>query len=159
MTRLRFLLIAILIGVVSTLAPASVAAQDDAARVSGAGEATLPEGVAFYGVVLSGMQIGQGVLIAADGSAVGQFHAVLSGTSVLGQPQEVTVQGEVNAGAANGDGIVTFSGNATLSMGDGRVPVVGVPFSVTASTEGVQLVVDGASFPQANLTAGSITIK
>ena len=60
MTRLRFLLIAILVGVVSTLAPASVAAQDDAARVSGAGEATLPEGAAFYGVVLSGMQLGQG---------------------------------------------------------------------------------------------------
>ena len=159
MTRLKFLPIAILVGVVSTLAPVAVAAQDDAARVSGAGEATLPEGVAFYGVVLSGLQLGQGVLIAADGSALGQFHAVLSGTSVLGQPQEVTVQGEVNAGAASGDGIVTFSGNATLSMGDGSVPVVGVPFSVTASTEGVQLVVDGASFPQANLTAGSITIK
>lgn len=159
MTRLRFLLIAILVGVVSTLAPASVAAQDDAARVSGAAEAALPEGVAFYGVVLSGMQLGQGVLIAADGSAVGQFHVVLKGTSVLGQPQEVTVQGEVNAGAAGGDGTVTFSGNATLSMGDGSVPVVGVPFSVAASTAGVQLVVDGASLPQANLTAGSITIK
>ena len=89
---------------------------------------------------------------------MGQFHAVLSGTSVLGQPQEVTVQGEVNAGAA-GDGTVTFSGNATLSMGDGSLPVAGVPFSVTASTAGVQLAVDGASFPQVNLTAGSITIK
>ena len=159
MTRLRFLLIAILVGVVSTLAPAAVAAQDDAARVSGAGEATLPEGVSFFGIVLSGMQLGQGVLIAADGSAVGQFHAVLSGTSVLGLPQEVTVQGEVNAGDASGDGTVTFSGNATLSMGDGSLPVAGVPFSVTASTEGVQLVVDGATLPQANLTAGSITIK
>jgi hypothetical protein len=158
MTRLRFLLIAILAGVVSTLAPAAVAAQDDAARVSGAGEATLPEGVSFYGVALSGMQLGQGVLIAADGSAVGQFHAVLSGTSVLGLPQEVTVEGEVNAGAANGDGIVTFSGSATLSLGDG-VPVAGIPFSVTTSPEGVQLVVDGATLPQANLTAGSITIK
>jgi hypothetical protein len=157
MTRLRFLLIAILVGVVSTLAPAS-AAQDDAARVSGAGEATLPEGVSLYGIALSGMQLGQGVLIAADGSAVGQFHAVLLGTSVLGLPQEVTVQGAVNAGAANGDGIVSFSGKATLSMGDG-VPVDDVPFSVTASTEGVQLVVDGATLPQANLTAGSITIK
>ena len=128
MTRLKFLLIAILVGVVSTLAPVFHGSQDDAARVSGAGEATLPEGVAFYGVVLSSMRLGQGVLIAADGSAVGQFHVVLSGTSVLGQPQEVTVEGEVNAGAASGDGIVTFSGNARLSMGDGSVPVVGVPF-------------------------------
>lgn len=160
MTRLRFLLIAILIGqVVSTLAPAAVAAQDDAARVSGAGEATLPEGVAFNGIALSGIQLGQGVLIAADGSAVGQFHAVLSGTSVLGLPQEITVQGEVNAGEATGAGTVTFSGKATLSMGNGSLPVVDVPFSVTASTGGVQLVIDGATFPQANLTAGSVTIK
>ena len=159
MTRLKFLLIAILVGVVSTLAPASAAAQDDAARVSGAGEAALPEGVAFYGVVLNGMQLGQGVLIAADGTAMGQFHAVLSGTSVLGLPQEVTVQGEVNAGEATGAGTVTFSGTATLSMGDGSVPLVGVPFTVTASTGGVQLVVDGATLPQANLTAGSVTIK
>ena len=159
MTRLKFLPIAILVGVVSTLAPAAVAVQDDAARVSGAGEATLPEGVALYGIALSGIQLGQGVLISADGSAVGQFHAVLSGTSVLGLPQDVTVQGEVNAGAANGDSTVTFSGNATLSMGDGTVPVAGVPFSVTTSPQGVQLVVDGATLPQANLTAGSITIK
>src|SRR5688500_7998554 len=115
MTQVRFILIAIL-GMLSTLAPAPVAAQDDAARVSGAGEATLPEAVPFYGVLLSGVQLGQGVLIAADGSAVGQFHAVLSGTSVLGMAQEVIVQGEVDAGAAGGDGTVTFSGNATLNM-------------------------------------------
>jgi hypothetical protein len=158
MTRLRFILIAIL-GLVSALAPASVAAQDDAARVSGACEATLPEGVAFYGVLLKGMQLGQGVLIAADGSAAGQFHAVLSGTSFFGQAQEVTVQGEVNAGAAGGDGTVTVSGIATLNMGDGSVPLVGVPFTVTASTGGVQLSVDGASFPPATITAGSVTIK
>src|SRR5437016_3991166 len=127
MTRLRFILIAIL--GLSTLAPASVAAQDDdAARVSGAGEATLPEDVAFYGVLLRGVQLGQGVLIAADGSAVGQFHAVLSGTSFLGLAQEIVVQGAVNAGAAGGDGTATFSGTATLNMGDGSVPVVGVPF-------------------------------
>jgi hypothetical protein len=137
-----------------------VAAQDDdAARVSGAGEATLPEGVAFYGVLLSGVELGQGVLIAADGSAVGQFHAVLSGTSFLGLAQEIVVQGAVNAGAAGGDGTATFSDTATLNMGDGSVPVVGVPFTVTASTGGVQLIVDGASFPLATLTAGSITIE
>lgn len=155
--RLRFLLIAIL-GLASVLAPASVAAEDDA-RVSGAGEATLTEAVAFYGVLLSGVQLGQGVLIAADGSAVGQFHAVLSGTSLLGLAQEVIVQGEVDAGDAGGGGIVTFSGNATLNMGDGSVPIVDVPFTVTASTGGIQLTVDGAAFPPATLTAGSITIE
>ena len=158
MMRLRFLLIAIL-GLAGVLAPASVAAQDDAARVSGAGEATLTEGVAFYGVLLSGVQLGQGVLIAADGSAAGQFHALLSGTSLLGQAQEIIVQGEVNAGDAGGGGTVTFSGNATLNMGDGSAPVVGIPFTVTASSGGLQLTVDGAPFPPAMLTAGSITIE
>jgi hypothetical protein len=158
MMRLRFLLIAIP-GVMCTLAPASVAAQDDAARVSGAGEATLPESVPFDGVLLRGVQLGQGVLIATDGSAAGQFHSVLSGTSFLGLAQEIVVQGEVNAGAAGGDGTVTFSGTATLNMGDGSVPVVGVPFTVSASTGGIQLTVDDASFPLARLTAGSITIE
>jgi hypothetical protein len=158
MTRLRFILIAIL-GLVSTLAPASLAAQDDAARVSGAGEASLPEGVDFYGVLVRGMELGQGVLIATDGSAAGQFHAVLSGTSFLGQPQEVTVQGEVNAGTAGGDGTITFSGIATLNMGDGSVPIVGVPFNVAASAGGVQLSVDSVHLPPATMTAGSLTIK
>ena len=157
MNRLGFVLTAML-ALASVLFPAPVEAQDDAARVSGAGEASLPEGVAFYGVTLSGMQLGQGVLIGQEGSAVGQFHAVLSGTSVLGLPQEIVVEGEVNAGSAGGDGTVTFGGTARLTMGDGSVPVA-VPFSVTASTGGVQLTLDGASFPAATLTGGSITIE
>ena len=157
MTRLGLMLTAILV-LVSVLAPASVEAQDDAVRVSGAGEATLPEGVAFYGVTLSGMQLGQGVLIGQDGSAVGLFHAVLSGTSALGLPQEIVVEGEVNAGSVGGDGTVTFGGTATLSMGDGTVPAA-VPFTVTASTGGLQLILDGASLPEATLTGGSITIE
>ena len=157
MNRLGFVLTAML--ALGVLVPASVEAQDDAARVSGAGEASLPEGVAFYGVTLSGMQLGQGVLIAQDGSAVGQFHAVLSGTSVLGLPQEIVVQGEVNAGSVGGDDTVTFGGAARLSMGDGSVPVVGVPFTVTASAGGLQLLLDGASLPVATLTGGSITIE
>jgi hypothetical protein len=157
MTRLGFVLAVVILGL--AMAPAAARAQDEAASVTGAGEATLPEGVAFYGVMLSGLQLGQGVLVAADGSAVGQFHAVLLGTSFLGQGQEIIVEGQVNAGSAGGDGTVTFSGTATLNMGDGSAPVVGVPFTVTASTGSLHLILDGASLPPAALTAGSITIE
>src|SRR5688572_10299646 len=40
-----------------------------------------------------------------DGTALGQFHAVLRGTSLLGQAQDVVVEGEVSGGAAQGDGV------------------------------------------------------
>ena len=158
MRRLGLMRIAIL-ALASVLVPISVAAQGDAVRVSGAAEATFPEGFAFNGVTLKGVQLGQGVLIGTDSSAVGQFHAVLVGTSLLGQAQEITVQGEVNAGRAGGDGSVTFSGTATLNMGDGSVPVLGVPFIVVTSAGHVELRLDSAPLPSATVTAGSVTIK
>ena len=158
MTRRGLLLTAIL-GLVSIPAPAFVAADEYAARVSGAGQATLPEGVSFHGVQLSGLQLGQGVLINPDGSAAGHFHVVLSGTGVIGQAQEIIVQGDVNAGDIGGEATATFSGTALLTIGEGSVPIVGVPFTVIASTGSLQLTLDGATLPSATLTEGSITIK
>jgi hypothetical protein len=157
MMRLGLLSAAIL-GLATLTAPAPVAAQD-AVGVTGAAEAILPEGATFNGVPLSGLTLGQGLFIAGDGSAMGQFQAVLLGTSVLGTPQNVTVEGEVRDGAVAGDGSATFSGTATLDMGDGTLPLPGVPFTVTASTGGLALVLDAAALPTATLTAGSITIE
>src|SRR5207249_2997739 len=77
--------------------------------------------------------LGQGVFIARDGSAAGQFQAVLLGTSLLGAPQDVVVEGQVGSGSVAGDGSTTFSGTATVNMGDGTLPLPGVPFTVTAS--------------------------
>src|SRR3989442_2621012 len=124
MTRLGFVLTAIL-GLTSVVAQAPVAAQSGASSVTGAAEAIFSTGATFNGVTLRSLELGQGLFIARDGSAMGQFHAVLLGTSLLGTPQNVTVEGEVSNGSAGGDGIATFSGTATVNTGDGTLPVPG----------------------------------
>jgi len=158
MTRLGFVLAAIL-GLTSIVVPMQATAQDDAAGVTGAGEAIFPDGATFNGVTLSGLTLGQGLFIAQDGSAAGQFQAVLLGISLLGAPQDVTLEGEVRNGFVGGDGSATFSGTATLDMGDGTLPLPGVPFTVTALGGGLALILDTAALPTASLSAGSITIE
>src|SRR2546428_8459395 len=115
MTRLGFLLTTIL-WLARVLAPAPAAAQS-AAGVTGSAEATFLDGATFNGIPLKGLTLGQGMFIAPDGSATGQFQAVLQGTSPLGTPQNVTVEGEVRNGSVAGDGSATFSGTATVDMG------------------------------------------
>jgi hypothetical protein len=156
MTRLGIVLAASL-GLASTFAPASVTAQD-AAGVTGAAEATLPDGATFNGIPVRGLTLGQGILFGQDGSAAGQFQAVLQGTSLLGSPQDIIVEGEVRDGSA-GDGTATFSGTATVSMGDGTLPLMGVPFTVTASAGSLGLTLNAAALPTATITAGSIAIE
>ena len=141
----------------NVVAPAPVAAQD--AGVTGAAEAAFPDGATFNGISLKGLTLGQGMFIAPDGSATGQFQAVLLGTSLLGTPQNVTVEGEVRGGSVAADGSATFSGTATVDMGDGTLPLPGVPFIVTVSAGSLALILNAVAFPTATVTAGSITIK
>jgi hypothetical protein len=143
------------LGLASTFAPATLAAQD--VGVTGAAEATLPAGATFSGITLRGLSLGQGIFIARDGSAMGQFQAVLQGTSPLGSAQDVVVEGEVRDGSA-GNGTATFSGVATVTMGDG-VPLAGVPFTVTASAGSLGLTLNAVPLPTASVTAGSIAIE
>jgi hypothetical protein len=138
--------------------PAPVAAQSDVG-VTGAAEGTFPNGATFNGVTLRGLELGQGLFIAPDGSATGHFTAVLRGTSFLGLAQEVIVEGNVTAGSATGNGSVTFSGTATLNMGDGTPPIPDVPFAATVSTSSLGLVLNATSLPTATFTAGSVTIR
>lgn len=139
------------------MTPATVAGQDTG--VTGAAEATLPDGASFNAVALKGATIGIGVSIARDGSATGQFHAVLQGTSLLGVTQEIIVEGKVSAGSVAEDGSATFSGLATVNMGNGTVPLSEVRFTTTASTGSLKLILDATTLPTATVTAGSITVK
>src|SRR2546429_6644443 len=152
MTRLGFLSAAIL-GLASLLAPAQASAQD-AAGVTGAAEAAFPNGAAFNGVPLKGLTLGQGLFIAQDGSATGQFQAVLLGTSLLGAAQNITVEGEVGGGSVAADGSATFSGTATVDMGDGTLPLPGVPFAVTVSAGGLRVILKPAALPTPTAAGG-----
>jgi hypothetical protein len=43
-------------------------------------------------------------------------------------------------------------------MGNGTPPLTGVPFSVTATTQGLRIILGNTTLPAATLTAGSITL-
>jgi hypothetical protein len=156
--RLGFLLTAML-GLWSATASGPVSAQAAAVTVTGAAEAIFPSGASFNGVPLKGLTLGQGLVIAEDGSATGHFHAVLLGTSLLGIPQNIAVEGEIRDGSSAGTGSATFSGTATVDMGNGTPPTGGVPFWVTASATGVKLSLYTTELPTASVSAGSITIE
>src|SRR6267143_1386876 len=157
MTRLGFLLTAML-GLASNVVPAPVAAQT-AAGVTGAAEATFPDGAAFNGIALRGLTLGQGMFIAPDGSATGQFQVVLLGTSPLRAAQNITVEGEVSGGSVGADGSATFSGTASVDMGDGTPAVPGVPFTVAVSAGSLGMILNAVALPTATLSAGSITVR
>src|SRR3989475_5603650 len=71
---------------------------------TGAGEGIFPSGASLNGIPLNGLQFGKGVDIPGDGSATGDFQALLLGTSLLGQPQKINiVRDAVQRGAARED--------------------------------------------------------
>ena len=89
---------------------------------------------------------------------MGEFQAVLLGSSPPGTPQNVTVDGEVQSGAVGAEGSATFRGTATVDMGDGTLPLPGVPFAVV-SAGSLALILNAVALPTATVTAGSITVK
>ena len=130
----------------------------DERSVTAAATTSLPVGAELGPVALQGIEIGTGVFIEADGSASGTFHAVLQG-SAFGFPREITLEGKASEGSVGFDGRATFSGTASLDLGDGAPPLPSVAFSVTAGADDVVLVIDSTPLPAAGLTAGAVTIE
>jgi hypothetical protein len=143
--------------VVVILLPASVFGQSTSG-VTGAGAGAFPGSTTFSGVSVSGLQFGTGVFIPADTTAAGQFQTTLLGTSLLGQSQNIEIQGDADSGAINTDGSRTFSGTATVDMGDGSPPLTAVPFNVKVTANTLLVTVGVNNLPLASLTAGSIII-
>ena len=139
------------------LSPGLACAGDDGGMVAGAGAGVFPAGALFAGISLSRLEFGLGVLTAPDGAASGAFHAVLHGTSPIGQSQPVSVDGKVNAGGVAGIG--SFSGTAMVNLGDGTVPLPGVPFQVSVSPDGLQLTLDALLLPAVAVSSGAIAIE
>ena len=139
------------------LGPATVGANADGGSVTGAATGSFAPGATLGPAVVQGLELGTGVLIEPNGSAEGAFHAVLRG-SVFGLPKKLTLEGKINQGTIADDGSATFSGTATLDLGDGMPATPVLWFSVTVGTDRVVLNVDTETLPAA-LTSGDIVIE
>ena len=147
----------ILLGFVA-ITTAPVIADSDEHSVTAAATGIFAAGEELGPIAFHGIEMGTGVFIEADGSASGTFHAVLRG-SALGSPREITLEGKVSGGSVAADGRATFSGTASLDLGDGLPPLPNVAFSVTAAADGVVLAIDSTTLPAAGLTTGAVTIE
>jgi len=127
-------------------------------QVSAAAEGVFPSGTSFSGVSLQGSTFAIGIVIGSSGYAVGEFQTVLVGSSLLGQPQYITLDGAVTAGSANVGGSVMFSGTGRLDLGDGSLATT-VPFGATATTGGLTLTIGTTALPTQTLGSGSIFIQ
>ena len=148
--------LAIVLGAVGIATPLGIAEIEDVS-VTAATEGVFPLGAALGPVALDHIELGTGVFISSDGSASGVFHASLLG-ALLGHRQEITVEGDVHEGAGAPGGQASFSGEASVDLGDGTPPVSGVPFSVTANSGGLVLSLGTTTLPAATLPDGALTI-
>lgn len=156
MKRMTFVFVLALF-IATTAATSMILVGAGTTSVTGAGTAAFPQGTVFNGVTLSGSQFGKGVVVNGDGSASGDFYNVLDGSTALG-PRSITLTGLVRSGSLNPDGSVTFGGTSSLDMGDGT-PATSVPFSVTATSQGLTLVIGTTTLPTQTLIAGGIDIQ
>jgi len=140
-------------------APTPTIAATEGGAITGTAQGTFPAGSTLGPVTLDGLQLGTGVIVEVDNSAVGTFHVVLTGRSLLGQRQEITVEGKVSQGTVDENGTASFSGIASIDFGDGAPLRPGVPFSVTTSASSLILAIESTTLPSASLTGGSVTIE
>ena len=157
MKKLTCTMLLVLGMVAIAFSPASNTASAEDSSVTGAAQGVFPAGAAFEAVTLQSVDLGTGVFIESDGSATGVFHSVLAGRSLLG-PRQITVEGNVSQGAVTSDGRGSFSGTATVDLGDGT-SLPGVPFTVTLSVDSMVLTVGSTILPAASLTSGAVTIE
>jgi len=97
---------------------------------------------------IDGSQFGFVVAMTGNGVARGSFLCLMAGRSEILGLHLMSVQGQVTAGVLNTDGSATFSGIASVNLGNGTI-FRGVPFRVTVLPGGpgvgsMQLTVVGA---------------
>src|SRR5688572_25457446 len=151
----RWVKAGLVLALAGCLTAASIA--QSAGEVAGAGAAPFPAGTTFNLIPVRGMQFGMGAGVTAGSLDTGDLYVTLLGTSLLGEPQVITLDGAVT-GISILQGTAVLNGTGTLDMGDG-VSTDGVPFTATATGNTLLLVLGGATLPKASLTQGAITIK
>ena len=111
----------------------------------------------FNGVDLAGGIYSLGVRSGTD-STYGDVHAEFTGISPLGLYQIISVDGWITSGSIAG-GTLTFSGTATLDMGDGPPPTGGLSLTGTVTATGITLTVGGSTLPALPKTDGFTTME
>ncbi len=142
-------------------------AQAQTQSITGAATGLFPSGVSLYGVSLNGLKLGNGLTIASDGTAAGQFEATLNGQIVvlgIATARTITVEGEVSSGSIDANGNPTFNGFCEVDLGDGTPPLLNIPFVVTLlhfgdDTWTVALTVAQTALQAASITEGSLTVQ
>jgi hypothetical protein len=142
---------------VGVTAPATSTAASTEGTVTGIGGGSFPGGSSFAGVNLSGFEIATGVITETDGSATGVFHADLAGRTVLGAARNITLEGIVTQGTAT-PGASSFSGLASLDLGNGLPAVSGVPFNVETRAGSMVLTIQATVLPSAPFSQGGMDI-
>src|SRR6185503_13299832 len=79
----------------------STTAATEGGTITGTSQGVFPAGTALGPVALESLQLGTGVIVDSDNSAVGCFHSVLTGRTPLGQLQEITLEGKVSQGTVD----------------------------------------------------------
>lgn len=128
----------------------------EGSTVTGTAQGIFPAGSTLGGVTTDSLQLATGVIIDPSSSAAGHFHALLKGNTLLGTPQEITVEGKVMQGSRDETGAIRFTGIATL--GDGAALRTGVPFSVAIKPGSLTLTIGETSLP-ATLIEGSMSLE
>ena len=139
-------------------APAASTAASPEGSVTGVGTGSFTRGANLLGLNLTSFEIATGVLMEADGTAQGVFHAVLAGRGLLGSTRIMILEGIVTNGSAGPDES-SFSGVGSLSLGDGIPALSGVPFSVETNGKSMILTVQSSELPSAAFSGGGLATE
>jgi hypothetical protein len=107
------------------------------------------------GVELAGGTFGIGVRTAGPSDVEAQFNGI---NPLLGLFQQVTVTGWITSASTNG-GTTTFSGTASLNMGDGTASLTGLPVSGSLSASGLTLTVGSWSLGTLPISDGGVNVQ
>jgi hypothetical protein len=122
---------------------------------TGAGSGAYTSTPNINGVELSGGTFGIGLRTAGPGDLEANLNGV---QPLIGLFQQLTVTGWVTT-ASNSGGTMTFSGNASLDMGDGAPPLSGLALSGSMTATGLTLTVGSWSFGTLPVQDGAIKIE
>jgi hypothetical protein len=107
------------------------------------------------GVELAGGTFGIGLRTAGPSDLEAQFNGV---NPLLGLFQQVTVSGWITSASTNG-GTTTFSGTASLNMGDGTASLTGLALTGSLSASGLTITVGSWSLGTLPISDGGVNIN